>query len=210
MYHILPLIKMATNKQSFLFNLLGKNTYNDCRRYAKYVTIIGSCILAILIPLTFFYHSSIIKWVLELCTGQSLLFIAYIIAWILILDVKVDVDEPETDFWNKPKETPKPITYKFTIAWGVLLILLGLGAIYFSRKYAKHYAFECSTILVDHQQHIYHLDWIGDECENVIETDQLDRMKGYELDDKNYTLCEACEEYAEEVEADGESRFLRR
>ena len=200
---------MAIVKQSFLSNIVGRNTYDEFKGYAIIIIAIGTCILAIILLLSFFFHWGFISSLLNLVTGTSLLFIAYIAALVLALDIEVDVDEPERGYWSEPENKPKPTAYKLTIVWGVLLIALGIGAIYFSNKYRKHYAFECSTFLVDHQAGIYHLDW-DNECEVAAEAEDLEKMQGYQID-KSYTLCEWCEEWAEDAEDEYESdRYFRR
>lgn len=200
---------MAIVKQSFLSNIIGRNTYDEFKDYAKVIIAIGTCVLAIVLLLSLFFHWSFISSLLSLVTGTSLLFIAYIAALVLVLDIEVDVDEPEKSYWSEPEKKPKPAAYKLTIAWGVVLVALGISAIYFSNKYRKYYAFECDTFLVDHQAGIYHLDWDND-CEVAAESGNLETMQGYEID-KSYTLCEWCEEWAEDAEDEYESnRYFRR
>ena len=192
---------MAIVKQSFLSNIIGRNTYDEFKGYAKVIIAIGTCVLAIVLLLSIFFHWSFISSLLSLITGTSLLFIIYIAALVLALDIEVDVDEPE--------KKSKPAAYKLTIAWGVVLVALGISAIYFSNKYRKYYAFECNTFLVDHQTEIYHLDWDND-CEVAAKSGNLETMQGYEID-KSYTLCEWCEEWAEDAEDEYESnRYYRR
>ena len=192
---------MAIVKQSFLSNIIGRNTYDKFKGYAKVIIAIGTCVLAIVLLLSIFFHWSFISSLLSLITGTSLLFIIYIAALVLALDIEVDVDEPE--------KKSKPAAYKLTIAWGVVLVALGISAIYFSNKYRKYYAFECDTFLVDHQTEIYHLDWDND-CEVAAKSGNLETMQGYEID-KSYTLCEWCEEWAEDAEDEYESnRYYRR
>ena len=200
---------MAIVKQSFLSNIIGRNTYGEFKGYSKTIIAIGTCILAVILLLSFFFHWKFISGLLNLVTGTSLLFIAYVAALVLALDIEVDVDEPEKNYWSESEKKTKPATYKLTIVWGVLLIVLGIGVIYFSNKYRKYYAFECDTFLVDHQARIYHLDWDND-CEVASEAKNLEKMQGYQID-KSYTLCEWCEEWAEDAEDEyGSNRYFRR
>lgn len=199
---------MPKVKQSFISNLLGKDRYELCKEY-KIVIAIGTCVLAIILLLTNFFHWGFLCGLLNIVTGTSLLFIAYIAILIVVLDIRVDVDEPERCYWSEPQKHPKPIQYKLTIVWAVILIVLGVGAIYFSNDYRKQYSFECNTYLVDHQEKIYHLDWDID-CEVAAESYNLVKMKGYEID-KSYKLCDWCECWAEDVEAEYEaSKYFRR
>lgn len=200
---------MAKVKQSFLSNIIGRNTYYEFKGYAILIIVIGTCVLSVVFLLSLFFHWEFISKLLNLVTGTSILFIAYIAAIVLVLDIEVDVDEPERYYWQKPEKTPKPITYKLTIVWGIVLIVLGIGAIYFSNKYRKQYAFECDTFLVNHQAKIYHLDWDID-CEVASEASNLEKMQGYQIDN-SYTLCEWCEEWAEDIESEyGTSRYYKR
>ena len=185
-------------KQSFISNLFGQNTYADFKNVALLVFLIGTGILIVLYALSYFFHSGIISYLLNLTNGLSLLFIGYIAATIILFDIEVDVEEPEKDILGKEKNEPKPLKYKLTIVWGVFLLILGVVAIYYSNKYRKHYAFECETFLVDEKAGIYHLDWDID-CEAANNAEQLEKLYGYQIDD-SYTLCEACEELAEDAE----------
>jgi hypothetical protein len=199
---------MSIVKQSFISNIISKSTYDQFLGYAKVIVAVGSCLLAICIGLSFFFHSSIINWFLQLLTGTSLLFIAYIAAWILILDVQVSVDEPERYVWKESEKVQRPVKYKLTIIWGIILIFLGISAIYISNKYRKHYAFECGTYLVDTQQHIYHVAW-NDDCDVANEAEELEERYGYEIDD-SYRLCESCKDFLDEMESYESERYIRR
>lgn len=191
---------MAIVRQSFISNLIGKDIYDNFKDQAKIIIYIGSCILAILLLLTSFFYWGFLSTLLNYVTGTSLLFIVYVAALILVFDIEVNVDEPERYYWSEPVRQSKPIQYKLTIVWGVVLIILGIGAICFSDEYRKQYSFECDTYLVDHQKKIYHLDWDID-CEVAAESFNLVKMKGYEID-KSYKLCDCCECWVEYAEAE--------
>ena len=138
---------MAPEKRSFLSNLIGSYTYEELKYYAKYVLAIGTCVLVVLYLLSIFFHWSFISRLLNLTTGTSLLFIIYIAAAILCLDKEVEVDEPESSYWSRQANTPKTTPYKLTIVWGILLIVLGVTAIFFSNRYRNQYACDCSNSL---------------------------------------------------------------
>ena len=91
---------MATERQSFISNLIGENTYESCIEYAKPIVIIGSCILFALYVLSYFFHLDIISNLINLTNGVSLFCIGFIAEVILLLDRKVDVEEAEYDSWN--------------------------------------------------------------------------------------------------------------
>lgn len=184
-------------KQSFISNLIGRQSYDDCKEFAKPTVIIGTIILALLYLLSYNYHSDLINLLLSLTNGFSLFFIGYIVVLVVLLDFEVEVDEPEQTFWGEKKEIVKPLKYKLTIVWSVLLLLLGIIAIYFSHKYKSHYSFECDTFWVDKKAGIYHYDW-NDDCSIAEASENLEKMKGYQIK-KGYKLCEECKECEEEL-----------
>lgn len=185
-------------KQSFISNIWGRQAYKEFKDWAKLIVPIGAGILLILYLLSFFFHAEIIKELISITNGTSLLFIGYILAVIVLFDIEVGVEEPERNSWDNEEKAPKPFKYKLTIVWGVLLFVLGILAIYYSNRYRKHYAFECETFLVDEEKGIYHLDWDND-CEAAEEAESLEVMKGYQID-KTFKFCEECEEWMEEAE----------
>lgn len=205
-------MKTEIVKKSFISNLIGRNTYDTIKEYAKKILAIGTCVLAVLFGLSFICHYSFVSSLLSLVTGTSLLFILYIAALIISLDHEVEVEETILDegiirdryesYEFKDTKILKTKEYKLTILWGVVCLLLGIAAIYFSNKYRKHYAFECDTFLVDKQASIYHLDWDND-CEVAVKSSNLEKMQGYQID-KNFTLCEWCYDWAEDAEYNGD------
>lgn len=80
-------------KQSFLSNLVGKANYHGIKEeYALIIFFIGTGLLAILTPLTFFCYWGILSSFFNLITGTSLLFIVYVAALIVLLDKEVNVE----------------------------------------------------------------------------------------------------------------------
>mgnify|MGYP006916115585 CR=1 FL=1 len=130
---------MQKVKQSFLSNLVGSKSYDGFLEYAKPVVLIGSCVLIVLYTLSSFFHWEILSRLIDLTNGLSLLFIAFIAEFILLLDIRVEVEEPERNYWDKTEKSPKPFTYKLTIIWDFILIIIGILAIYYSYKYSKQY-----------------------------------------------------------------------
>lgn len=191
---------MAIVKQSFISNILGRNAYNKIKYYAKKVLVVGTSILCLLFALSLICHFGFISDLLSLVTGTSILFLAYIVSLIIVLDKEVDVDEPDPFIKGNLKKKPKPKSYKLTVVWSVILIAVGGLAIFFSNKYRKHYAFECSTFLVDNQACIYHLDF-DNGCEDAAKSNNLEKMQGFQID-KTYIFCEWCKEWAEDAEFD--------
>lgn len=187
-------------RQSFISNLFGHNTYDEFKSAALLVSLIGTGILIVLYILSNFFHAGIINYLIKLTNGTSLLFIGYILAVIILLDIEVDVEEPEKNYWEEEKKEQKPFKYKLTIVWGVILIALGIVAIYYSNRYRNRYAFECETFWVDEKGGIYHLDWNSD-CSIAEEAEELEEMQGYQID-KTFKFCEECQECLEEMESE--------
>ena len=188
---------MANVKQSYISNLIGEDSYEKYSRLALKIVVIGSIVMAVLFTLSHFYHSGIINYLLKLTTGTSLLFIAYIAVCILVLDIRVEVEKPEQQWGGTKKESPKPLKYILTIVWGVILLVLGIVAIYYSNRYRNHYSFECETFMVDEKDGIYHLDW-NDDCSVAEKAESLDEMQGYQMD-KTFEFCEECQDLLEDV-----------
>lgn len=184
-------------KQSFISNIWGHQAYKEFKDWAKLIVPIGTGILLILYLLSYFFHAGIISYLLNVTNGTSLLFVGYIIALIVLLDVEVDVEEPEKNYWDEEKKVSRPFKYKLTIAWAVVLLILGIVAIYYSNRYRKQYAFECETYLIDEEAGIYHFNYIN--CKTAEDAKCLKEMKGYQID-KNFKFCEECKEWMDEAE----------
>jgi len=185
-------------KQSFISNILGKNDHSELKEIAKLVSLVGTVILIVLYVLSHFLYSDIVRYFIELTNGTSLLFIGYVLSLILFLDIEVDIDEPEQENCKEIAKTRKPFKYKLTIIWGIVLIGLGIAAIYYSEKYRNQYTFECESYLVDEKAGIYHLDW-GVDCGFTDEAEILVEMKGFQIP-KSFKFCEGCEEMLKEAE----------
>ena len=198
---------MAIRSYSYIKKLLGIRAYEKFRGYAKTYIPIATIILVVLLVISQFVHWRIVSWLLNLALGTSLIFIAYTLGVILLLDFGVDVEMKED--WDGRLSLPEvmPSNFKSTIIWTYTLLILGIAAIYFSNKYRKNYSFECQTFLVDKNRGIYHLEY-GNDDEDMEYTTE---MKGYELENYNYTFCESCRERIEEMESEyAAERYYRR
>ena len=190
---------MAIVKKSFLSLIMGKNTYDEFKGYAKIIVLVGTIILFVLFLLSILVHWRFVSRLLNLVSGTSIIFLVYIAALILLLDKEVEVEEPIRYYRDEPIQIPTTRSFKLTILWSVVLLILGISVIFFSNRYRKQYSFDCSTILVDQSAGIYHLEWIED-CEVAAESNSLKEMKGYEIKGLGYKICDWCKEYAEEAE----------
>lgn len=198
---------MATETYTFLKNIIGRNIYNELKRDTKRYIPVATLVLVVVLVLTHFFHWKILSWILNLITGTSLVFIAYIIGVVLLLDFGVNVKV--TKSWDGSYKMPdnKPFKYHLTKFWEIILVVLAIATIYFSNKYRRHYAFECETFLVDENSGIYHLAEGNDDEECNYTTE----MKGYEIEELGYSFCESCKDWVEEAEEVYESeRYSRR
>lgn len=198
---------MEIRSYSYIKKLLGDQNYEKFRGYAKTYIPITTIILVVLLVISQFVHWRTVSWLLNLALGTSLIFIAYILGVILLLDFGVDVEMKED--WDDRLSLPEvmPSNFKSTIIWTYTLLILGIAAIYFSNKYRKNYSFECQTFLVDENRGIYHLEDGNDDEDREYTTE----MKGYELENYNYTFCESCRERVEEMESENTAeRYYRR
>ncbi len=203
---------MVIDSYSPLKKIVGRQTYDEIKKYARKIIPIATCILVVLWVLSLIFHLGFISSLLNLTTGTSLIFIAYVIGLIFLLDKGIDVALDENTNINSvrsysfPKEAPKG--FKKILALEICLFVLGISAIVFSNIYRKQYAFECNTFLVDNEAEIYHLDC--NDCELASEASDLEKMKGYQIN-KSYTFCSWCEDWAEDAESDYESnKYFRR
>lgn len=137
---------MKVKQQPFLSNLVGQDKYEDIRAFARLIVPIGTIVLIVLFLLSCIVHWDFISTFLGLCTGTSLLFIAYIVSILFVLDIRVDVLQQEDLLYNSKISSQKPLKYKFTVAWTIVLCLLGISAIYLSNEYRKEYRFKGTSI----------------------------------------------------------------
>lgn len=206
---------MVKESRSFLKDIIGRNTYNGTKEIAHHIIPVATCVLVVLWGLSKFFHWGLLSFLLNLTTGTSLVFIAYILGLIVLLDKGIDVELLESvtapRYQNRyyfPKEEPQG--YRRTIILGVILVALGIAAIYFSNRYRKHYAFECETFLVDKTNLLYHIN-TNNGCE--YKSRNVEEVKGYQLEEdfSEYRFCEWCQEWAEDASDTYESdKYFRK
>lgn len=187
---------MTKIKQSFLSKLLGRNTYDFFKKIPKLIVLAYTLILIVLFWISSFCYSSFFSMIFSIFTGSSLLFVPYVFIMVVLLDFEVDIEDTKKyySYENKTKELPKPLRYKFTIIWGVVLIALGITAIVYTDNYRDHVSFRSGTFLVDESMGIYHLDFDND-CEYKASCHYLIKMKGYQIEQQTDSVfCESCEE----------------
>lgn len=148
-----------------------------------------------IIILTHFQYNTELSNFINAVTGTSLLFIAYILGVVFLLDYQVDLELTEERNGMDSVHYSYPLSYYYTAFWGIILIILAIGAIHYSDLYRKQYAFECGSFYVDENRGIYH---INDCCE---EFEYTTEMKGYEIIKSGYRVCKLCREWAREMES---------
>lgn len=203
---------MAVVKQSILSNILKTLGYHWPTEIAKVVVCLYTCILCIVVTLAHFTHWKFVSTLLNLTTGTSLLFILYIFAIILVLDIETYDEIPDQNY-GFPDSKPTPKRYstlsKLVAIWNCICIAIGVYAVCLTNSYRRQYAFECDTFLVDHQSQTYHLNWDCD-CQAAGDAINLVEMKGYQIDE-SYNFCEECECWAmDAVDNYNADRYSRR
>lgn len=169
-------------------------------------------VLAIAVLLSLFVQWSIVKFFIDCMMGWTLLSIPFIGVLIVVLDKEINL--PQEERWES--SPTKSVSYKFSMVWGIFLIVGGLVTLYFSNQYKNYYAFQCQTFYIEQPTGVYHLrdrcEYIGlAEDEVPIEGVSISKVKGIDLLDEDYSLCDACREWAEDAEMDFEAnRYYRR
>lgn len=169
-------------------------------------------VLAIAVLLSLFVQWSIVKFFIDCMMGWTLLSIPFIGVLIVVLDKEINLPQDE-----RCESSPaKSVSYKFSMVWGVFLIVGGLVTLYFSNQYKNYYAFQCQTFYIEQPTGVYHLrdrcEYIGmAEDEVPVEDVSISKVKGIALSDEDYSLCDAYREWAEDAEMDFEAnRYYRR
>lgn len=177
----------------------------------KPYALIYVVVLAIAILLSLFFQWSIVKFFIDCMMGWTLLSIPFMGVLIVAFDKEINL--PQKEKWDS--SVPKPKAYKLSMIWGCFLIGIGLVTLYFSNQYKKYYAFQCQTFYLEQPTGIYHLrdrcEYIGQNEEENSEGISVSEVKGFDLLDQGYSLCDACREWAEDAEMDYEmNRYYRR
>ena len=129
---------------------------------------------------------------------------------------EVDAMRYAMDFLNKYSDTPFTESVNSNAKYTIMMNVNKDKIKEYSatNRYLSHFRisppYTNCTFLVDENAGIYHLDYDND-CEYAKESENLVRMKGYEIEEfTNCTLCESCEEWAEDAETEYESNYFFR
>lgn len=179
----------------------------------KPIALIYALVLGLMIVLSLFLQWGFIKFFLDSLMGWTLLSIPFIGVVIVVLDKEFRVSQSELTTKNHHQMRQ----YKFSKIWGIGLCMAGIGALYGSSVYKNFYAFQCQDFYLEKERGIYP---ILDNCKYI------DRNRNYEeeegpvlvkvsgkeiIDDYSISeLCVACEEWAEDAEAEATSFQFRR
>lgn len=201
---------MYYRRTSFLAET-APDTYRFLSELKPYALIYAG-VLAVAILLSMFFQWNVVKFFIDCMMGWTLLSIPFVGVLIVALDKEILL--PQAERWEPTPE--KPISYKFSMIWGIILILSGITALYFSSQYKKHYSFQCQSFFLEQPTGIYHLsekcEYIGfNEDEEPIDNVTLSKVTGKELLEYDCDFCDACREWAEDTEMEYESsRYSRR
>ena len=159
--------------------------YDFVSDFAIPIVCIGTPVFFILLGLSYICHWSIICDLYSIASGFSLLFIAYIISLILVID-RVLL------YRVCKKRAPN---YSLTVVWGIILIGLGITSCFVTNNYKKHYKFACAEWYVDEENHLYHCN---EKCDKIGSTTYV--AKGHEIRGKGLSFCDYCKEEMAEME----------
>lgn len=171
-------------RESFFMRIMG-DFYDFVSDLAIPIVRIGTPAFFVLLGLTFVCHWSIVCNLFSIASGFSILFLAYIISVIFVIDRLLL-------YRVFKQKSPK---YSTTAIWGIALILAGIGACILTNNYKKQYRFECTEWYVDDPNGIYH--W-NKKCERMSTSTYT--AKGYEFCDKGLAFCDYCKEEMDEYE----------
>ncbi|MBR1798519.1 MAG: efflux RND transporter permease subunit [Bacteroidales bacterium] len=179
---------------SFITDHMGDFLRDVLPKIAFPVVLWGTIIYLVLFGLTFICHWPIVCNLYSLVSGFTLISIVYVLSVILVLDnillYKVCHSQPP---------------YRATIIWGVVLIVAGIVFLFLTNHHKKQYRFDCSEWLIDETTGLYHVTY---DCEEIGKAAYI--IKGYELRECEYDLCEWCKEYIEDLELAYEPIIRRR
>lgn len=180
-------------------------------RGLKPIALLYALVLVVMIVLSMFFQWSFIKFFIDCMMGWSLLSIPFVGVLIVALDKEFHVKDYDFDVHSHHKTH----SYKLSATWGIVLCLIGLVGLYYFNSYKRYYGFQCQDFYLERVSGVYHTlddcEYIGfDNNDEPIENPDLIKISGKELLDTDYKLCVACEEWAEDAEADAATYQYRR
>lgn len=172
-------------RESFFIRITG-DFYDFVFGFAIPIVLVGTPIFLVFFGLTFLCHWDIVCSLFSLVSGFSLLFIAYIISLILVIDRLL--------LYRVCKK--RASHYSLTVIWGIVLIVLGITLCFVTNNYNKQYKFDCADWYVDETKGIYH--W-SKKCDNMSSDTYV--IKGYEIRGKGLELCDYCKDELDDYES---------
>lgn len=187
-------------KRSFLSDIIGSNNYNKITETWKWPIAIYSVSALVLYGLTTICYSQVVSYLFSLLVGFNLFFIVFLFGLTVCLDIQVSGKGFEKRDGAKPS-----FMYICTILWLVILLFVGVFAIWKTEKMRKDYAFQCKTVYVDQANKILHL---YDFCESI-DWDHVEKVKVHTINHNNYSRCEECIEWTYEMHDAARDLYLR-
>ncbi len=178
----------------------------------KPIALVYAAVLSIVIILSIFFQWKIIKIFIDSLMGWTLLSIPFVGVLVVTLDKEFHIKEDEYTIRGHHKEK----LYKFSMVWGVALCLMGIIGLYLSNNYKRYYSFQCQEFYLEPTTGIYHIfddcEYRGNKADKEFEDYFiLSKVSGIDLIDSNHTLCEACKERAEDMDAEiGSYQYFKR
>lgn len=173
-----------SKRKSLIYSLLGEDIYSIFEECPKRTLLISTLFICAIFALSFVCRLKLLCVLVTFCSGLSPIFIAYLLA------VVVSIDKRQKTIEIDDKKSLKNV---FFVAKGIILLILGLSAIFYSFKVRWHYNFECRDYIVDMMTGYYH--YIDVSCPSALNSEDLYMMSGYEIEQSGFEICPYCREY---------------
>lgn len=191
--------KLTLKPSDLLFNRLDFELVPDLIHSAsehKLPIAIYSLVFVVFFVLTFICHWAIVESIFSILTHSIILFLFFgVLIFVSEQSVEFKV-EKVVPYYSKHEHTISPVSrdsYKKSVSLSCILLLTFTILFFVIRHYSNEYQFDCSTVYVDNDAREFHLQ---DNCEYI--TGSTEKKQAFEVKDK-FSLCVACEEWAEDL-----------
>ena len=190
--------KLTLKPSDLLFNKLDIEAVPDLIHSVSEHQLpiaIYSLVFVIFFILTFICHWAIVEFIFSFLTSIIVLFLFFgvlIFASEQSVEFKVEKVEP---YYSRYEHTISPVSrdgYKKSVNLSCILLLTFTMLFFVIRHYSNEYQFDCSTVYVENAAREFHLQ---DNCDYI--TGSTEKKQAFEVKDK-FSLCVACEEWAED------------
>ena len=190
--------KLTLKPSDLLFNKLDFELVPDLIHSVsehKLPIAIYSLVFVLFFILTLVCHWAIVEFIFSILTNSIILFLFFgVLIFVSEQSVEFEVEKVEP-YYSKHEHTISPVSkdgYKKSVSLSCILLLTFTILFFVIRHYSKEYQFDCSTVYVENDAREFHLQ---DNCDYI--TGSTEKKQAFEVKDK-FSLCVACEEWAED------------